>query len=180
MFSRERVIAGAKFGAVLVFAVVLQVFVVSQVSVLGVTADLFLMLTIIVAVTKGPLPAAVFGFVAGLVADTIYLQPLGVRSLVYVLTGYFAGLAVARLALAGPWGVALLAGMSAFGAQFVFGLFEFVTGPRSAFLAMLGTQMLPEALLDGLLTAPVYVFLVRTRLLPAAHSQPSGPGGQPL
>jgi len=175
--DRRRLLIAGKVLTVLVIAVVLQVFVVSQVSVLGVTADLFLVLTVIVAVTRGPLEAATFGFVAGLVADTAYLQPLGVRALVYVLTGYFAGLVAARLAFSGPWGVALLAGTASFIAQFVFGVFQFVMGPRAAFLTMLGTQMLPEAVLDGLLTAPLYVFLVRVRLLPRAPSEPAGPGG---
>jgi rod shape-determining protein MreD len=175
--DRRRLLIVGKVITVLVIAVVLQIFVVSQVSVLGVTADLFLVLTIIVAVTRGPLEAALFGFVAGLVADTAYLQPLGIRALVYVLTGYFAGLIVARLAFSGPWGVALLAGVASFVAQFVFGLFQFVMGPRAAFLTMLGTQMLPEAVLDGLLTAPLYVFLVRLRLLPPAPSEPSRSGG---
>jgi len=177
VLDRRRLAIVAKVIGVLAIAVVLQVFVVSQVSVLGVTADLFLVLTTVVAVTRGPLEGAVFGFMAGLVADTAYLAPLGVRSLVYVIVGYLAGLAAARLAFSSPWGVALLAGAASFGAQFVFGLFEFVMGPRAAFLRMLGTQMLPEALLDGLLTAPIYVLLVRLHLLPPASSEPSGPGG---
>ncbi len=175
--DRRRLTIAAKVIGVLVIAVVLQVFVVSQVSVLGVTADLFLILTTVVAVTRGPLEGAILGFVAGLVADTAYLAPLGIRSLVYVIVGYFAGLAAARLAFSSPWGVALLAGAASFSAQFVFGLFEFVMGPRAAFLLMLGTQMLPAALLDGLLTAPIYVLLVRLRLLPQARGEPSRPGG---
>lgn len=177
--DRRRLLVVGKVVTVLVIAVILQIFVVSQVSVLGVTADLFLVFTVVVAVTRGPLEAALFGFVAGLAADTAYLQPLGIRALVYVLTGYFAGLVVARLALSGPWGVALMAGAASFAAQFVFGLFQFVMGPRVALLDMLVTQMLPEAVLDGLLAAPLYVFLVRLRLLPQAASEPSRLGGGP-
>jgi hypothetical protein len=42
---------------------------------------------------------------------------------------------------------------------------------------MIGTQMLPEAVLDGLIAAPLYVFLVRVRLLPAPQLEVPGPAG---
>jgi hypothetical protein len=74
---------------------------------------------------------------------------------------------VARFGTTKPWSVALLAGVTSFLAQFMFGLFQYLMGPRAAFLTMIGTQMLPEAVLDGLISAPLYVFLVRVRLLPA-------------
>ena len=89
------------------------------------------------------------------------------RALIYVLAGYFVGMFVARFGTVSPWSVALLAGVTSFLAQFVFGLFQYVMGPRGGFFTMIGTQMLPEAVLDGLVTAPLYVFLVRIRLLPA-------------
>ena len=161
----------------LVFAVILQTVLISHVSVLGVTADLFLILTIIVAVSRGPLDGAVFCFFAGLIADIAYYQLLGVRSLIYVLVGYFVGMFVARFATVSPWSVALLAGVSSFLAQFLFGLFQYVMGPRGGFLTMIGTQMLPEAVLDGLITAPLYVFIVRVRLLPAPQLDGARLGG---
>jgi rod shape-determining protein MreD len=175
--SRRHLIVVGKIVLVLVFAVLLQVLLISRVSVLGVTADLFLIFTVIVAVSRGSLEGAVFGFFAGLVADIVYYEPLGVRALIYVLTGYFVGMFVARFGTAKPWSVALLAGVSSFLAQFLFGLFQYVMGPRAAFLTMIGTQMLPEAVLDGLVTAPLYVFLVRVRLLPAPQIEAVGPVG---
>jgi rod shape-determining protein MreD len=162
---------------VLVFAVLLQTLLISHVSVLGVTADLFLIFTVLVAVSRGSLEGAVFGFFAGLVADIAYYQPLGVRALIYVLTGYFVGMFVARFGTSNPWSVALLAGVASFLAQFLFGLFQYVMGPRAALLTMIGTQMLPEAVLDGLIAAPLYVFLVRVRLLPAPQLEVPGPAG---
>jgi rod shape-determining protein MreD len=169
--GRSELIVVGKVILLLVFAVILQTVLLSHVSILGVTADLFLILTVIVAVSRGSLEGAVFGFFAGLVADIAYYQPLGVRALIYVLAGYFVGMFVARFGTVSPWSVALLAGVTSFLAQFVFGLFQFMMGPRAALLTMIGTQMLPEAVIDGLITAPLYVFLVRVRLLPAGHLQ---------
>lgn len=175
--GRTKLIAAGKVALVLVFAILLQTVVLSHISILGVTADLFLILTVIVAVSRGSLEGAIFGFFAGLVADIAYYQPLGVRALIYVLVGYFVGMFVARFGTVNPWSVAVLAGATSFLAQFLFGLFQFVMGPRAAMLTMIGTQMLPEAILDGLITAPLYVFLVRLRLLPAGHFDAAWPRG---
>jgi rod shape-determining protein MreD len=165
--GRKELFGVGRVALLVVFAVVLQTVLISHVSVLGVTADLFLILTIVVAVSRGSLQGAVFGFIVGLIADVAYFQPLGVRSLIYVLVGYFVGMFVVRFCTVSPWSVALLAGVSSFLAQFLFGLFQYVMGPRGGFFTMIGIQMLPEAVLDGLVTAPLYVFLVRVRLLPA-------------
>jgi rod shape-determining protein MreD len=173
---KELIVIG-KVILVLVIAVLLQTVLLSHISILGVTADLFLIMTVIVAVSRGSLEGAVFGFFAGLVADIAYYQPLGVRAFIYVLVGYFVGMFVARFGTVNPWSVALLAGVTSFLAQFLFGLFQFIMGPRAAFITMIGTQMLPEAVLDGLITAPLYVFLVRVRLLPPAQLEAAGPRG---
>ncbi len=45
-----------------VIAVALQVLVVSRVSILGVTADVFLIFTVVVAVGRGSMYGAIFGF----------------------------------------------------------------------------------------------------------------------
>jgi rod shape-determining protein MreD len=175
--GRKQLIVVAKVLLLLVLAVILQTVLLSQISILGVTADLVLILTVIVAVSRGSLEGAVFGFFAGILADIAYYQPLGVRAFVYVLVGYFVGMFVARFGTVSPWSVALLAGVASFLAQFVFGLVEYVTGPRGGFFTIIGTQMLPQAVLDGLITAPLYVFLVRVRLIPAGHLETAGPRG---
>jgi rod shape-determining protein MreD len=170
---RKEMVAVGRVALLLALAVLLQAFLASRVSVLGVTADLFLVITVIVAISRGSTEGAIFGFLAGVIADITFFQPLGVRALVYVLAGYFMGMFVVRFGTVSPWSVLLLAGGSSFLAQFVFGLFQYVMGPRPAFLTMVGTQMLPGAVLDGLVATPLYVFLIRVRLIPAPHVEPA-------
>jgi len=176
MGRKELIVVGKVF-LLLAFAVLLQTVLLSHISILGVTADLFLILTVIVAVSRGSLEGAVFGFFAGLIADIAYYQPLGVRALIYVLAGYFVGMFVARFGTVSPWSVALLAGVTSFLAQLLFGVFQYIMGPRGGLITMIGTQMLPEAVLDGLIAAPLYVFLVRVRLLPSGNLDAVRPGG---
>jgi rod shape-determining protein MreD len=177
MGRRELIVVG-KVILLLVFAAILQTGLISQVSILGVTADLFFMLTVIVAVCRGSVEGAVFGFFAGIIADIAYFSPLGVRAIIYVLAGYFIGMFVARFGTVSPWSVALLSGVGSLLAQFLFGLFQYVMGPRGGIFTMIGTQMLPEAVLDGLIAAPLYVLLVRIRLLPAPQLEGSRLGGE--
>ena len=73
MGRRELVIVG-KVVLCWSFAVLLQIVLISHISVLGVTADLFLILTVIVAVCRGSLEGAIFGFFAGLIADIAYFS----------------------------------------------------------------------------------------------------------
>src|SRR3990172_6177041 len=101
----------------LLIAVVLQTMVVSRVSVLGVTADLLLILTVIVGLGRGSLEGAIFGFCVGIVHDTIFFQTLGGHALIFVLVGYFVGIFLARFGTVNLWAVFIITGASSFAAQ---------------------------------------------------------------
>ncbi|NLO26978.1 MAG: rod shape-determining protein MreD [Actinobacteria bacterium] len=160
----------------MVVAVALQTLIVSRVSVLGVTADLFLILTVVTAIGRGSLYGAVFGFAAGVVADIAFLEPLGVRALIYVLMGYMVGSLVHRFTSVNLWGVFLLAACASFVAQVAYGLFQYAIGPRAGFFVILTTQVLPETVLDALVTVPIYVLLIRLRVVPAPHAETAAAG----
>jgi cell shape-determining protein MreD len=101
------------------------------------------------------------------------MQPLGIRALIYVLAGYLVGVVVVRFGSVGPWVVFLLCIATSFCTQLVFGIFQFVLGPRAGFMTILGLQILPEAILDGLIAIPVYVLLIHLRILPEPRKQPA-------
>lgn len=170
----KRFLAVGRVLLLLVIGVALQTLVVSRISVLGVSADLFVILTVVVAIGWGSMHGAIFGFCAGLTADVAFMETLGARSLVYVLAGYFVGMLAYRFGSVNPWGVLLLAGGASLFAQFLYGLFQYMIGPRGGFLTMLVTQILPQTVLDALVTVPVYVLLVHLRVVPVAHFEPRG------
>ncbi len=172
--SRAQAIAVGKVVLLFVIGALLQTLIISRVRVLGVGADLFLIMTVIVAVVRGPMWGSVFGFVAGLAADITYLQPPGVRSLVYVVAGYVLGMLVMRFGAESLWLVLLYAGGASVVVQVAFGLFAYVMGPRDGLFTMLGVQLLPEALLDALVAVPVYLLLLRLRLLLPSRGEPLG------
>lgn len=169
--NRQGFIRAGKVVLLFVILAALQTLVVSRISVLGVTADLFLIFTIVIAMSRGSTYGAVFGFVAGVLADVAFMQPLGVRALIYVLTGYFIGTVVLKLGSIGPWTVFLMSIGASFSAQLVYSVFQFIVGPRAGLMTILGLQILPEAVLDGLIAIPVYVLLIHLRLIPAPRKQ---------
>jgi rod shape-determining protein MreD len=173
--GRKQLRAVGRVLLLLVIALALQILLTSRVTVLGVTADVFLIFTVVVAIARGSMEGAIFGFLAGIVADMAYMQVSGLRSLVYVLTGYFLGMLVLRLGTVNPWGVLIMAAGASFFAQFAYGLAHYVMGPRAGFFTVVGTQMLPEAVLDGLVTVPVYLLLMRLRVIGTAHEEPAIP-----
>ncbi len=155
-----------RLALLLLVAVALQTAVFSRLTLLGVTADLFVILVVLVAVSRGPVTAAVFGFVAGLVADIVYLDPVGIHTLIYLVTGYVVARYVEEFGLRSAWMVVVLTGLVSLAAQCVYGVFQFVIGPEGSFFYMVRAQIIPAALLDGLLAAPLYMGLVRLHALP--------------
>jgi rod shape-determining protein MreD len=174
MIGRSELVSVGKVVLLLLIGALLQVLLISRVSVLGVTADLFLILTVIVGFNKGSLKGAIFGFFAGLAAGIAFFEVLGLRAFALVLVGYFVGVFYERFTTASIWAILALAAVASFSGQMVFGILQFMMSPRDGFLTLVGAQMVPEALLDALVTIPVYILLVRLHVIsPAATTTTS-------
>jgi rod shape-determining protein MreD len=85
------VAAIARASAVVFVAALLQVVIVSSLLVGGGAPDLLLVVVVALGLVRGAVPGAVFGFLGGLVLDTITLDTLGLSSLVLTLAGFWAG-----------------------------------------------------------------------------------------
>ena len=71
---------------VLAFAVVvIQAAAVSQITLFGVSADLMPLVVMSVGLICGSTTGALLGFGAGLLVDMVFVQTLGVTSLLYIL-----------------------------------------------------------------------------------------------
>lgn len=81
----------ARASAVVFVAALLQVVIVSSLLVGGGTPDLLLVVVVALGLVRGSVPGAVFGFLGGLVLDTVTLDTLGLSSLVLTLAGFWAG-----------------------------------------------------------------------------------------
>lgn len=149
----------------LLLGVVLQTVAVSRLTVLGVSADVYLILVVLVALGNGPLTGAVFGFCAGLLADVLFLEPIGLRTIIYLAAGYAVGRFGEEFGFGGAWSAVLAAAVVSLVVGFGYGVMQFVIGPQQGFFTMMRAQAIPQAALNGLLAAPLYLGLLRLRLV---------------
>lgn len=81
----------AKTFVLLFFAVVLQLSIMSQVTILGGHPNLLLVALVCVALLRGAMTGAIAGFCAGLLADSGVFATLGFTALLLTLAGYWTG-----------------------------------------------------------------------------------------
>jgi rod shape-determining protein MreD len=81
----------AKTFVLLFFAVVIQLSIMSQVTILGGHPNLLLVTLVCVALLRGALVGAIAGFAVGLLADSGVFATLGFTALLLTLAGYWTG-----------------------------------------------------------------------------------------
>ncbi len=160
------VLDAAKAAALLFFAAVIEVAILSGVSVLGGRPNLILVALVAVALLRGPVFGAVAGFCSGLLVDTGVFGMLGFTSLLLTLAGYWigrygetTGRDRAHAPLLSVAVVSVLFEVGALSLHFMLG--EYAPGRLVLFHVLL-----PTTLLNLALTAPVYA-LCRRVLRPA-------------
>jgi rod shape-determining protein MreD len=147
-------------------ACMLQLLIVSQISILGVSADVTPLVVVAAGFLCGSLPGAVFGFAVGLFIDLAFVQVLGVSSLLFTLIGYGAGRLRELRAPAAPLTpLALGAGATAL-ALTGYGAIEFMLGVNTPVSYALAGVIVETTLLNSLIAVPVYA-LTRRALLGA-------------
>lgn len=109
-------------GAVIVVSLVLESTLLSHLRVGGVHPDVLVIAVIAVAMTDGPVVAAVFGFVAGLTADLLFANQVGISALVYTVIGFGAGMGRAWISSTSTPLHLLLAGLASFVSVWLAGL----------------------------------------------------------
>jgi rod shape-determining protein MreD len=151
----------AKAGALLFVAALLQVSVLSPISILGGAPDLLLVTLVAVALLRGSLYGSIGGFFAGLVVDTANLGTLGLTSLLLTVAGYWIGRygeTTGRDRAHAPFlSVAVVTVLYAVGSL----ILHFVLGEHVSASVVLVDALLPSILLNVLLTAPVYALCRR-------------------
>ncbi|MDP9345225.1 MAG: rod shape-determining protein MreD [Actinomycetota bacterium] len=151
--------------------VVVQIALVSQLSVFGTNADLLPLVVAAVGLLTGSVSGAVFGFSVGLFLDLAFVQTVGLSSLVYVAVGYLAGrareLRDPRGALVPP---ALGAAATAV-ATVGYALMQFLIGVEAPVSFLLAREILATILLNAVIATPLFA-AVRRVLAPALPDDP--------
>lgn len=152
--------------------VILQIAAVSQITLLGVSADITPLLVASTGLLAGASAGAMMGFGVGLFVDLALFQTLGVSSLVLCCVGYGAGrVRELRDTSNTPMALAVLAG-AVLASQIGLAMIEFLLGVDGPVSFLLARQIIAVTFVDALLALPVYG-LVRRILMPALPDDPA-------
>ena len=140
-------------------AVIVQLSAVSQVTVIGVTADLSPLIVMSTGLLLGSVPGAVMGFSMGLLVDMALLQTPGVSSLIFIAVGYGAG-RLRELRDPAHGLIPLAAGAAATAITEVgFSMIQFLLGVEAPVSLLLVRQILATIVLNTLLALPIYALV---------------------
>lgn len=159
----------AKAAVLLFFVAIVQVSLLSAVSVGGGQPDLLLVTLVAVALLRGSVFGALGGFFGGLLVDVATLETLGLTSLVLTVGGYWIGRygeTTGRDRTHAPYvSVAVVTVLYAVGAM----LLHFLLGEQVSARLVLLDSLVPTIAFNLILTAPVY-WLVKKLLRPVEWS----------
>jgi rod shape-determining protein MreD len=154
-----------------VLAVLVQITAISQISLLGVSADITPLIVASVGLLAGSIPGAIMGFAMGLFVDMALLQTLGVSSLLLTGVGYGAGrFREARDPSNTLTPVAVGAAATVI-SQVGFSLIQFLLGVDAPVSFLLLRELLFTVAVNTVIALPVYA-LVRRVLLPFLPDDP--------
>lgn len=143
---------GVRVAVVLFSAAVLQRGLFSQIRIMGVSADVLLLVAIAAGMTGGPDRGAVVGFFAGLTLDLLVQTPLGMAALTYCITGYVVGRMQRSVRRSAWWfSVIIAAGGSAL-AMVLFAVLGEMLGQGGMVTERLGAVVLVVSLTNALLS----------------------------
>jgi len=147
---------GVRLALLGLVAVIVQIAAVSQVSILGVSADLIPLVVMAVGLLSGSLTGAVFGFSVGLLVDMALVETLGVSSLLYIAIGYGAG-RLRELRDPAHALVPVAVGAAATAAATIgFSIIQFLLGVDSPVSWLLARDIVVTIIVNTLLALPVY------------------------
>jgi len=143
--------------ALLVLAVVIQTTITPYVTILGAKADTALIVVVALAMLRGPVWGAIIGFCLGLFLDIALVQTMGISSFLYTLVGYFSG-RYAEGVDPDSWLPPIITVFTAtIVIQLLNAVIMFLLGVEASIQFILLRVVLPSAVLNSLLAAPVFV-----------------------
>lgn len=160
----------ARLAALIFGSVLIQITSISQITVLGSSADLAPLIVVSLGLLAGPEIGAAMGFAVGLFVDMALLQTLGVSSLLFLVIGY-AGGRYSQLRDPTATLVPVAAGATAtLAAASGYSVIQFLLGIDAPVSALLMREIAVTIALNTLISVPVFL-AVRRILSPALKDE---------
>jgi len=165
----------ARSTIVIVVMVVIQHALLDGVRIDGAHPDVMMLLPIAAGYAAGPERGAVFGFVAGLVADLFLPTTYGLSALVGCLLGFGTGLATQGLVRSSWWMAPVVAAAATAAGQGAYAILGAVLGDPAMLRTYLAPAIIVSAPAAAILAVPVVRFVAWALPVPqAGHGAASG------
>jgi rod shape-determining protein MreD len=151
----------ARIALALLAGVILQIAVISQVTVFGTSPDIVPVLIVVLGLLGGSMVGATAGFGCGLLLDSLLLQTLGASSLILLGVGYLAGRFRELFDTSNPLVPPLLAGGLTLLAVSGFSLLQFMLGVDAPVSVLLVRDAILKSLFNVFLSVPIYLGMRR-------------------
>ncbi len=155
--TQESSLFPLKVFVLVIAAVVIQTSVAPYLTVLGAKPDAALVVVVSIAMMKGPVWGASVGFAAGLLIDIALFQTLGISSFLYTLAGYFSGRYAEGVDPTSWFPPVFTVFICTLVVQVLHGIIMFLLGVEASVYFVLVRIVLPTAVLNALLAAPIFV-----------------------
>ena len=141
---------------VLVTVLTIQLGVVANLSILGVQADLMLLVAIAGGIAAGPDRGAAIGFAAGIAYDLMLHTPFGLSALTYAIVAYLVGSLQDSVLRAAWWIPVATATIASMVGVILYGVLGTVLGED-----LVGWELLRVAVIVGILNTIPAPFVIR-------------------
>lgn len=151
----------ARIAALAVVVVFVQIGVVAEVPIFGVTFELTPLLVAFVGFICGSLTGAVVGFAVGLLVDLLLVQTLGISSLLFTLIGFWAGRLREMRDPQAPLTPIVVGACAASVALIGYAIIEFMLGVDAPVSFELLRQIVLGVLVDTIVSLPFWIVVRR-------------------
>ncbi len=150
-----------RIAALGVCAVLIQISVVSEVPVFGVSVDISPLIVVFLGLLCGAVIGAVSGFAIGLLVDLALLQTLGVGSLIFTVLGYSAGRVRELRDPQAALTPLLIGAVGSAAASVGYAIVEFLLGVDAPVSLELLRQIVLGVVVNSIVALPVYALVRR-------------------
>jgi rod shape-determining protein MreD len=148
-------------GVILVIAVLLQVTIATDLTVLGGRPDLVVIVVVSLALLRGPVAGAAAGFAGGFLLDCLGLGAIGTTSLTLTLVGYAVGVRGERLRRRAVFRPLMLVAAASIAAALGELVVAVLVGSGPSISSLLFFAALPTAMLNVLVAIPILPLMRR-------------------
>jgi rod shape-determining protein MreD len=155
--SHESSLFPLKVLALVIVAVIVQTSVAPYLTVLGAKPDAAMVVVVSVAMMRGPIWGAAVGFAAGLLIDIALFQTMGISSFLFTLAGYFSGRYAEGVDPTSWFPPIFIVFVCTLVVQLLHAVMMYLLGVEASLYFVLLRIVLPTAILNALLAAPIFV-----------------------